>query len=224
MTSVKKRIAIGAIAVASLGGLWYLVSNNSGSSSQHDLEANTQSEPLRKETEEESRIASAVSPIVLGYRRELELRGAKFFSGMAEPEQKAKLLNHAVSLNSLKIRDAIFLSRDEKCVVKFDIKARDTNDGTLPVRLDIDPQAGKITTTINNAKKYDYQIPDVQKEKLLKAVRPAAKNAFNTMAPAEGLVAMPALAQLAAPVEAKQLPAAPVVRQIARRSGPMGLS
>lgn len=224
MRSVKKRIAIGAIGLAGLAVLWNLVSNNSEHSNQLNPEATAQRTPLKKETDEERRIASAVSPIILSYRRELELNGAKFFTGMAEPEQKAKLLDTAVNLNSHKIRDAIFLARDEKCIVKFDIKARDTNDGNLPVRLDIDPKAGKITTTINNAKKYDYQISDAQKEKLLKAVRPAAKNAFNTMAPAEDLVAMPALAQLAAPVEAKQLPAAPIVRQIARRSGPMGLS
>ncbi len=223
MTPMKKRLVIGTVVIAALAGLWNYLSGDKAPEKSADVTAQRDS---RGRTPEQKAVAVALAPVLLSYQNYLETDASKLFPDEtpANATMLGKRLTRNVILESRNAEEA-FSKRDGKTftISASDIKNRGTKDKSYSVTMTIDPAKGEISQTVDGKQRPSFKIDTEKAAKLRNAVEPA-KQSFNSIAPAQGLVTVPSLAQLAAPVEAKQLPAAPAVRQIVRRSGPLGMA
>jgi hypothetical protein len=233
MTSVKQNkgrlgvyAAVGALVVAAAVAGWHYFSGDKAP--EQKAEVSGPARDSRGRTPEQKAVAIALAPVMMSYRGYLETESSKLFPDET-PNNAALLGNRLASkvlIEGRNIEEA-FSKKDGKpyIIEAKDLKNRGPNDKNHEVTLSIDPAKGEISHIVDKKLGPSFKIDPEKANKLREAVSPESiKQSFNTIAPAEGLVTVPSLAQLAAPVEAKQLPAAPAVRQIARRTGPMGLA
>lgn len=224
---LRVKVGIGAVALVAIAAVWNHFSSDKTPKKTPDV--TTPEVDSRGRTPEQKAVAVALAPALIGYQAYLEKQSTSLFPDET-PSNAAllgKRLTQQILLEGRKIEKA-FSQKDGKPYVieAKGLKNRGPDDKPHNVLLSIDPKKGEISQTVDEQKRPAFQIAPQHAEKLREAVKPAQplKQSFNTIAPTEDLVTVPSLAQLAAPVEAKQLPAAPAVRQITRRTGPMGLA